>query len=133
VDIYEFLTGEKDTLPEFQFNWITPEPSIRWPANFEDFIILQPQHKPTQQPLPVQVQPDQPPQVPIQPTPPSAPASDQVLRDRLPIDYRELHTGIKKKCKSLRRKVQAVVTKLAPGAFSPKHDGGGPSTSASQP
>ena len=25
ADIYEFLTGEKDTIPEFQFNWISPE------------------------------------------------------------------------------------------------------------
>ncbi len=30
-DIYEFLTGEKDCIPEFQFNWISPEaPAIRW-------------------------------------------------------------------------------------------------------
>jgi hypothetical protein len=29
ADIYEFLTGEKDTIPEFQFNWVSPEaPSI---------------------------------------------------------------------------------------------------------
>jgi hypothetical protein len=24
ADIYEFLTGEKDCIPEFQFNWILP-------------------------------------------------------------------------------------------------------------
>jgi len=30
ADIYEFLTGEKDTIPEFQLNWISPEaPAIR--------------------------------------------------------------------------------------------------------
>jgi hypothetical protein len=28
TDIYEFLMGEKDTLPEFQFDWITTEPKI---------------------------------------------------------------------------------------------------------
>ncbi len=25
TEIYEFLTGESDTIPEFQFNWIQPE------------------------------------------------------------------------------------------------------------
>jgi hypothetical protein len=30
ADIYEFLTGEKDCIPEFQFNWISPKaPAIR--------------------------------------------------------------------------------------------------------
>ncbi len=42
------------------------------------------------------------------------------LRERKPIDYNELNTGIKKRCKSLRRKAKAVVTKLAPGALSPQ-------------
>jgi hypothetical protein len=30
ANIYKFLTGEKDCIPEFQFNWISPEaPAIR--------------------------------------------------------------------------------------------------------
>jgi hypothetical protein len=29
ANIYEFLTGEKDTIPEFQFDWITPQPTLR--------------------------------------------------------------------------------------------------------
>lgn len=134
--IYKFLTGEKDTIPDFQFDWITLEPAVRLSANFQDFLTSQPEQKPPQQPPPLpvqqahpQVQPQQP---PVPPTPPTAPASDRVLRDKVPVDYRELHTGNKKKCKSLRRKAQAEVTKLAPGAFSPKRDGGGPSTSTSQ-
>ncbi len=28
ADIYEFLTGEKDTIPEFQFNWFSPEAPV---------------------------------------------------------------------------------------------------------
>jgi hypothetical protein len=45
----------------------------------------------------------------------------------VPINYQEMHTGVKKKCRSLQRKAKAVVTKLAPGSFSPKAEG--PSTS----
>jgi hypothetical protein len=41
--------------------------------------------------------------------------SDRVLREKKDIDHSELHTGIKRKCKSLQRKAQAVVTRLAPG------------------
>jgi hypothetical protein len=36
AEIYEFLTGEKDTIPEFQLDWILPEdPAICWPAQFQ--------------------------------------------------------------------------------------------------
>ena len=126
ADIYEFLTGEKDTLPEFQFDWSTPEPTLRLSENLKDFIIPQPQNKQPQQPQPVQVQQVQPPQPQQEqpqpllapPTPPAAPGSDRVLHNKAPIDYIELHMGIKRKCKSLRRKAHTVVTKLAPGAFS---------------
>jgi Ethanolamine utilization protein EutJ (predicted chaperonin) len=48
---------------------------------------------------------------------------DRVLRDKMPVNYQELHTGVKKKCRSLQRKAKAVVTKLAPGSFSPKAEG----------
>jgi len=146
ADIYEFLTGEKDTLPEFQFDWITTEPTLRFPENWKDFIIPQSQDKQPQQPQQVQaqqVQPQQPPQVQPQlnqpslspPTPPAATACDRVLHNKPPVNYKELHSGIKRKCKSLQRKAQTVVTKLAPGAFSPKRDGNGgdgPSTSTLQ-
>jgi hypothetical protein len=149
-DIYEFLTGEKDTLPEFEFDWIVTEPKLRLPNDWKDLLPPQPQSKPPQVQAPPAPQlppllpaqtpdpnpPDlsQPPQVPQ--APPAVPQCDRVLRNKPPVDYKELHTGIKRKCKTLRQKATAVVTKLAPGAFSPRRDnnGDGPaaSTSASQ-
>jgi len=144
ADIYEFLTGEKDTLPEFQFDWIVTDPKLRWPNDWKDLILPQPQAKPPPappqpvQPPPAPIQDPAPPEVPQQPqvtqATPVAVQCDRVLRNKPPVDYKELHTGIKRKCKTLRRKATAVVTKLAPGAFSPRRDdhGGGPSTSASQ-
>jgi len=42
------------------------------------------------------------------------------LRPRPELNYKELHTGIKQRCRKLRRKAKAVVTKLALGSFSPK-------------
>jgi hypothetical protein len=127
-DIYEFLTGEKDSLPEFQFDWITTELTHCFPENWKDFILPKPQDKQPQQPQPVpaqQIQPPQPSPVQpqliqpplVQPTPPAAPGCDRVLHNKAQVDYKEVHTGIKRKCKSLRRKAQAMVTKLAPGLF----------------
>ncbi len=151
--------GEKDCIPEFQFNWISPEaPAIRWviPTPVQPTIpvpppqplvappvappvalpVAPPQALPQQQQIALQVQqeplPDQQPVSPAQ-VPAAAVLPEQkvevstrVLRDKVPIDYKELHTGVKKKCHSLQRKAKAVVTKLAPGSFSPKADG--PST-----
>ncbi len=146
-DIYEFLTGEKDTLPEFQFDWIVTDPKLRLPTDWKDLVLPQPQHKlppappqPVQQPVqpqPASNQDPAPPEVPQQPIPRATTVAvqcDRVLRNKPTVDYKELHTGIKRKCKTLRRKATAVVTKLAPGAFSPRSNnhGGGPSTSASQ-
>ena len=145
-DIYEFLTGKKDTHPEFRFDWIVTDPKLRLPHDWKDFILHPAQPKLPQAqappviqpppPLPAQL-PDQiPPALPqVQPAPPAAPQRDRVLRNKPPVDYKELHTGIKRKCKTLRRKATAVVTKLAPGAFSPKrdHNGDGPSTSIAAP
>ncbi len=113
TDIYEFLTGEKDTLPEFQFNWITTDPKIQFPADWKDLIAPPPQPKPPQQQPPqhqqVQQQQDPPQPQPgtthppqAQVTPPAAPQCTRVLRNKPPVDYKELHTGIKRKCKSLR-------------------------------
>jgi hypothetical protein len=137
ADIYKFLTGEKDTLPKFQFDWITTDPKLCFPTDWKDLIVLQPQNKPPQQPQPQQPQPQLQQVPPPQPqpqaaqTPPTAPACTRVLSNKPPVDFKELHTGIKRKCKLLRRKPQAVVTKLAPGAFSPWRDGSGDGPSAS--
>jgi hypothetical protein len=132
----------KRILPEFQFDWITTDPKLRFPADWKDLIAPQPQNKQPQQHQPLLPQPN-PPQLQVEPstqpqpqattTPTATLACARVLRNRPPFDYKELHTGIKRKCKSLRRKAQAVVTKLAPGAFSPRRDGNGdgPSTSTS--
>ena len=133
-DIYEFLTGEKDTLPEFRHNWITCSAKPKVTFDYQGFINSwtalnqQPQLQPTVQralsdPSPIQ----------------------HNLRERKKkINYRALHLGqefrqvsqelnsdlqqaaqhIKSKCKSMRKSVRnsakATVTKLTPGAFSPK-------------
>jgi hypothetical protein len=143
-DIYEFLTGEKDTHPEFRFDWIVTDPKLRWSDDWRNLIPPQPQAKPPPapplpvQPLPPPNQDQAPPEAPQQPparrATPVVVQSDRVLRNKPAVDYKELHTGIKRKCKTLRQKATAVVTKLAPGAFSPRrtNPGDGPSTSASQ-
>ena len=155
ADIYEFLTGEKDTIPEFQFNWVSPEaPSLRvvpgasatTAAQLPPPVAVQLQAQPAPvQPAAAQHPPPGVDQVhaPLDPAQPAAPlpplpvddqlpgqlnpaphprqsGSDRHLRERKPINYNELNTGIKKTCKSLRRKAKAVVTKLAPGALSPQ-------------
>ena len=51
------------------------------------------------------------------------------LRNKKKVDYKELHTGVKSRCRKLRRQAKAVVTKLAPGAFSPKQPPPDPSAS----
>jgi hypothetical protein len=145
ADIYEFLTGDKDCIPEFQFNWFSPDaPAIRFLSRPTQAAPL-PAAAPLQAAQPaIQVQapaavpaPDvplqAPPQQPLDPghqnpvldqagQPPAQKVfvQDRVLRDKVPVNYQELHTGVKKKCRSLQRKAKAVVTKLAPGSFSPK-------------
>jgi len=146
-DIYEFLTGEKYTLPEFQFDWIVTDPKLRLPNDWKDLIPPQPQPKPPQvQTPPAQqlpqlppaqipdlIPPESPPSPQVSQAPLAVPQCDRVLRNKPPVDYKELHTGIKRKCKTLRRKATAVITKLAPGAFSSKRDnnGDGPAASTS--
>ncbi len=44
----------------------------------------------------------------------------QGQHDLQDINYKELHTGIKQRCRRLHRQAKAVVTKLAPRSFSPK-------------
>jgi hypothetical protein len=65
ADVYEFLTGEKDCIPEFQFNWIFSEaPAIRQ--------VLPPGALPqAQQAAPL---PSAQPVPPVPPAPPAAPA-----------------------------------------------------------
>jgi hypothetical protein len=110
---YKFLTGEKDSIPEFQFDWISPEaPAFWWPAQFQAEVQpAQPvQPLPHAMPPAPQAQPEQQPQPelhsqpidvqPAQACPQSqVQVSDRVLRDKKPIDHKELNTGIKKKCK----------------------------------
>ena len=127
-DIYEFLTGEKDTIPEFRYNWITcsakPKVEFDFQTFYSDWNQLNFQFH-------AQPQPAAPP-----------PTVQHFLRERKKkINYRDLHLGhevrqaatdLKQKCKSMRKSVRksakAAVTKLTPGAFSPK-----PSTSTTAP
>jgi hypothetical protein len=124
-DIYEFFTGQKDTVPEFK-NVLTfsANPSVK--INIQRIaqnlhpIYPTPQQGPIQRAL-------------------SAPSPvTHFLRERKEkIDYKAIHLGqqikhdlqqvpreAKGKCKamqkSVRKSAKAAVTKLAPGAFSPK-------------
>ncbi len=127
-DIYEFLTGENDTVPEFCSNWLTFSASPK--VTIDSYKIAA-------RLTPVQAHPQV--QATIRSFSASAPASpSRTLRDRkTKIDYRALHLGqtmkqdiqqaaqeVKQKCKqmkkSVRKSAKATVTKLAPGAFSPK-------------
>jgi hypothetical protein len=126
-DIYEFLTGERDTVPEFCNNWLTFSASPKVTIDTERIAA--------------HLTPVQNPQVPasIRSFSASVPSSPlRTLRDRkTKIDYRALHLGqtikqdiqqaaqeVKQKCKQMkkyvRKSAKATVTKLAPGAFLPK-------------
>ncbi len=73
ADIYEFLTGKKDTIPEFQFNWISPEvPAIRQVHSSVQPQPVAPPAAPPVGPL-VQVQPAPPPVAPPLSAQPAAP------------------------------------------------------------
>ncbi len=143
ADIYKFLTGEKDCIPEFQFNWVSPEaPAIRrvcpQPKPQPATPLPAAQKAPPVSPAPPAIPAPLPPAVPAPAAPTDAlplqhqarvpaqyPAlvhqevhlaeapqpqvllgqnvvnSDRVLRDKVPVNYQELHTGVKKKCRSL--------------------------------
>jgi hypothetical protein len=135
-DIYEFLTGERDTVPEFCNNWLTFSASPKVTIDSEKIAA-----KLTPIPRHPQIL------AAIRGYSASAPASpSRTLQDRkTKVDYSALHLGqtikqdiqqatqeMKQKCKqmkkSVRKSAKATVTKLAPGAFSPKH-----STPASSP
>jgi len=129
----------KDTDTRLQFNWFSPEapvvhrvpgqPPTTPPAPVVPLVVAPPQ-QPIAAPPPAQANPVQENAQPVQQNQqellhpqlpqPQPGVSDRQLRQRKPIDYKELNSGIKTKCKTLRRKAKAVVTKLAPGAFSPQ-------------
>ncbi len=153
-EIYEFIMGEPDTLPEFQYNWIEPcQLAIHLPQNFAaqlNFqlppdpvkpvpiappplaqaaappnLLPQPPHQNQEVPLVDQPQVHQPEQQPV-----AGPSQlhQHDLRPHQERNYKELHTGIKQRCRKLRRQAKAVVTKLAPGSFSPQTPPPGPSS-----
>jgi hypothetical protein len=124
----DILTGEKDTVPEFCSNWLTFSASPK---------VAIDSYKIAARLSPVQAHPQV--QATIRSFSASSPASpSRTLRDRkTKIDYRALHLGqtikqdiqqaaqeVKQKCKqmkkSVRKSTKATVTKLVPGAFSPK-------------
>jgi hypothetical protein len=127
-DIYEFLTGEKDTVPEFCSNWLTFSAKPKISINVDNIAARL-------TPIPGQPQAQRLPHS-ISISAPSSPT--RTLRERKSkIDYRALHLGqnikhdiqeaaqgVKQKCKQMRKSVRksakATVTKLNPGAFSPR-------------
>jgi hypothetical protein len=119
-DIYKFLTGETDTIPEFRHNWITCSAKPKVEFDFQTFYNEWNQ-------LSAQVN------TPVQPPTPATPVQHFLRERKKKINYRALHLGhevqqaateLKQKCKSMRKSVRksakAAVTKLAPGVFSPK-------------
>jgi hypothetical protein len=125
-DIYEFLTGESDTVPEFCHNWFSFSATPK--VNIDTSKIAQ-----TLTPIPFH---QLPPAVQRTLSAPS-PTTHNLRQRKERIDYRALHLGqqiksdiqhsaqeVKQKCKQMRKPVRksakATVTKLTPGAFSPK-------------
>jgi hypothetical protein len=158
--IYECITGEPDTLPEFQYNWIEPcQLAIHLPqdSNCAPNQTFQIPPDPIKVPVPIvappavpapaqqnlppalhhqnqavplvdQPQVHQPEQQPVA-GPSQLPQPHQHdLRPRPELNYKELHTGIKQRCRKLRHQAKAIVTKLAPRSFSPKPPPQGPSS-----
>ena len=104
VDIYEFLTGQREEFPEFKANWTTPSDSITYfmPAQAQQPVI----HQATQPTAP----PQQAIPVPnIQPEPSTSTASTTNLRPRKEVDYRQLNTG--KNFKSMKQRMAAQYNK----------------------
>jgi hypothetical protein len=120
-DIFEFLTGQTDTVPQFE-NYFTFGATPKVNINIQR--IAQNLH-----PIPHTNN-----QGPIQRALSDPTQVAHFLRERkAKIDYKALHLGhqiqqaakdVKQKCKqmkkSVRKSAKATVTKLAPGAFSPK-------------
>jgi hypothetical protein len=84
ADIYEFLTGEKDCIPEFQYNWISPEaPAIRWviPTVVQPPLPAPPPQPPVAAPV---APPVAPPAAPPQAPPQQQQIAQQVQQEPLP-------------------------------------------------
>jgi hypothetical protein len=124
-DIYEFLTGQKDTVPDFE-NFLTfsatPKVNINISKIAEKLVPIPPH----QVPEAIQRALSAP-----------SPTSHNLRQPKEKIDYRALHLSqeiktdiqhtaqeAKEKCnamrKSVRKSAKAAMTKLAPEAFSPK-------------
>jgi len=121
-EIYEFLTGQIDTVPEFEtFLTFSAKPKVT--INTQN--IAQ-NLQPIDNPIPVQRSSSAP-----------SPVTHFLRERKAKVDYKALHLGqqikhdiqqvaqdAKGKCKAMRKSVRksakAAVTKLAPGAFSPK-------------
>jgi hypothetical protein len=126
-DIYKFLTGEKDTLPEFRHNY------AGFSANQNSTSTLE-------RPLPLPGQPLMPLLIQRAHSAPSPSVSHNLRERKNKINYRTLHLGreiqqataqdtqdLTQQCKSIRKSVRksakAAVTKLTPWAFSSKVPG----------
>ncbi len=146
-DIYEFITGKQDTLPEFQYNWIEPcQPAVHLPPGVLLAAHQTPKHQRAQpaQPVAQAAPPAQLAQAapPAQPMPPAQlalhqnqrvaqfqqvqdqapvagpsglqqPVPQHDLRPNQDLNDKELHTGIKQRCRKHCRQAKAIVTKLA--------------------
>ncbi len=137
-DIYEFLTSEKDTIPEFKHDWITCSAKPKVTFDYQGF--LDSWRTFNQQP---QLQPQPTPALQRSISEPS-PVHPNLHDRRNKVNYRALHLGqeicqvsqelnadlqqaaqqIKSKCKTMRKSVcnsaKATITRLAPGAFLPR-------------
>jgi hypothetical protein len=135
-DIYKFLTGEKDTIPEFRHNWITCSAKLKVTFDYQGFLdscaAINQQPQPQPQPV-LQRSISEP-----------SPVHHNLQDRRNRVNYRAFHLGqelrqvsqelnsdlqraaqqIKSKCKtmgkSVRNSAKATVTRLVPGAFSPR-------------
>jgi hypothetical protein len=124
-DIYDFLTGKEDTVPDFEsFLTFSAMPKVNIDiSKIAEILVPIPPHQ-THEAIQRNV---------------SAPSSTthNLHQRKEKINYRALHLGqeikkdiphaaqdVKEKCKAVRKSVQklakAAITKLVPGAFSPK-------------
>jgi hypothetical protein len=162
-EVYKFITGEKDTLPEFQFDWIEPcQLAVHLPpgvilAAHRDLQPPTDQAKPpaqlAAQPVPIPQQAPPPPPAPLAPhggdqldqqQPVAGPSGQQLqsqhdLRPCQDINYKELHTGIKQRCRKLRRQdppqpqVQQIQQQPVPPQALPAYQQQNPTFNFSKP
>jgi len=93
-EIYEFITGLPDEIPEFRYDWITTSGAVFTPAPAAAAAAP----PPAPGPQPEDGQPP-PPDLPIPAPPPPPPQAKKqttltrLLRQRKKIDYKDLHEG----------------------------------------